>query len=121
MSPGNMKELSITDEVFIGGVKSDHSRSEVTSKGFHGCVQGVTLGTALRKLKDNEEARGIIEGCSLSVRRVQRGGMKEWMGGTRCRLKDSFDKFCDRIWRILWFAFRFRIGYNHFWFSSIIG
>ena len=69
MSPGNMKELSITDEVFIGGVKSDHSRSEVTSKGFHGCVQGVTLGTALRKLKDHEEARGIIEGCSFSVSR----------------------------------------------------
>ena len=75
MSPGNMKELSITDEVFIGGVKNDHSRPEVTKKGFHGCIQGVTLGTALRKLKDNEEARGIIEGCSFSVSR----GIDKWM------------------------------------------
>ncbi|KAL3869382.1 hypothetical protein ACJMK2_042067 [Sinanodonta woodiana] len=69
-APGTLNELSITDDISIGGYqKIILPVSDVTQQGFDGCIQDVTLKNRW-DLNDNKQAKGVSPGCPEQIARV---------------------------------------------------
>ncbi|CAH1775060.1 unnamed protein product, partial [Owenia fusiformis] len=63
-SPGDMTEMSFTNEVFIGGMRKGFSIAGVSSQGLIGCITSVQFDGNEKDLGSNLEAVGVSPGCS---------------------------------------------------------
>ncbi|XP_061192514.1 laminin subunit alpha-like [Saccostrea echinata] len=70
-SPGSMKELSFTDDMFIGGYNRIFlPMSNVTSRGFDGCIRDLQFNINKWDLNKNEVAKGVVRGCPEQILRT---------------------------------------------------
>lgn len=67
----NLTQLSITDDISIGGYQSFILPvSGVTKQGFEGCIEDVQLQLSTWDLNTNKKAKGVSPGCPEQVARV---------------------------------------------------
>ncbi|XP_071119471.1 laminin subunit alpha-like [Haliotis cracherodii] len=70
-APGTLKQLSISDDIFIGGYnKILVPTNDVSSIGFDGCIKDIQFGTQTWDLNDNKRAIGVARGCPEQIARV---------------------------------------------------
>ncbi|ESO94906.1 hypothetical protein LOTGIDRAFT_144813 [Lottia gigantea] len=70
-SKGTLKELSIIDDIFIGGYNQPTlNTKDVMTDGFEGCIKDLQFGSSLWDLNNNRAAKGVVIGCPEQVARV---------------------------------------------------
>jgi len=69
-SSGNLRDLDIDNNIYIGGFKGNHTFSGVVQQGFIGCIKDVHLGSTERNIHDNLEGKDILPGCTDFTRIV---------------------------------------------------
>ncbi|XP_066271322.1 laminin subunit alpha-2-like [Branchiostoma lanceolatum] len=71
-SPGSLKDLAVTDRMYIGGLPGSFRvlQPDIPTTSLIGCLQDVTVGRDPQKLDENLESLGMTPGCPDQVVRT---------------------------------------------------
>ncbi|OQV14684.1 Laminin subunit alpha [Hypsibius exemplaris] len=69
-SPGHEDRLEVSRTLQIGGHKTISHAGEVTEDGLEACIRVVEIANRRVKLDDSKEAKGTVQGCPATIRRM---------------------------------------------------
>ena len=91
-SPGNLKELSYEDSIFIGGYNELLMPVKyVQSVGFDGCIKDVQFDTEKWDLNKNTRALGVVPACPDKIRRTANFGNVGYVAMVTDSVGENFD------------------------------